>query len=245
MTDLAGLFAVARRFGDAARYYDGFGRAGGLLRDVVGLLPVRAAGEGYFEVMEFAAARPADFRPVVAVRQGVPAHWIDAPAPLPEGWADLAMEMGVEAPPADTARIAYPAGIACPVHGVPLPGHAARLRWWGMVAGLDVVDLIACDYAMRRPPRVFLGHADALGDATGDAADEADEAAPLPVVECVADALFGPPGCVLPLGDAGRRAAYLRRASALVAPSLDLGRKLKRLVEAPVAAPKLFVMEAA
>lgn len=123
-----------------------------------------------------------------------------------------------------------------------LPRDPMRARWWSMVAGEDVVDLLACDWAMVKPPRVLRGVALALGDPDGLLAEEE---APVHVARSVAEALTVP-GLVLPLGDEARRAAYLRGcAGGIVARDVAHGAILKKLCAVPVVAPpKLFVVAA-
>jgi len=236
--DLHRLFRVAQRGADAG----GWLRGHGLFRHLVGVLPVRAVGDRHFDVIEPAAARVSDLRPVIALRAGVPDAWVEAPPPLPDGWAECALEMGEGEPAMDAPRIAWPPALCDAVHGLPRADAADRLAWWSMVAGHDILDLMACDWAMAKPPRLLRGMADALGDALGEAADRATPAAPLRVAETVRDVVFGPPGLVLPIGDAAARAAYLRRAAAVVAPTLEAARRVNKLLEAPpVAGPALFV----
>lgn len=211
--DLDAIFATAQRYADRVGLLrDRAGPSFGLWRQVVGLLPVSPVGDDWFEVMDARAARPADFRTIVAVRHGAPAA-------------------------------GYPQWMLDAVHGLPIH-HAAEAAWWRMVAGEEIVDLLACDAAMRQPPRLLVGMAEALGDPFGEAAQQASAAEPLRVAETVADVVFGAAGRVLPLGNADRRAAYLRQASAVVVDSLDAGRRVKKLMEQPAASgPSLFVAQ--
>jgi hypothetical protein len=202
MMDPAALFGFARRLADAAGYH-----RVGVLRPVLGLLPMRAVGEAWWEPIEPKLARARDIRPVVAVRAGA-------------------------VPPGLVVRDA--------VHGV--AQDAARAAWWQMMAGEDIVDLLACDWGLSKPPRRLLGQALALGDPNGMRAEEGE---PVHIARGVAEALTVP-GLVLPLGDAGERAAYLRGcAGGIVARDLDHGAALKKAaVVPPVAAPQLFVVAA-
>jgi hypothetical protein len=236
--DLHRLFRLAQDLAHA----HGFTRRHGLWRDLIGVLPVRAVGDHNFDVVELRLARQSDLRPVIALRAGVPDAWIEAPPPLPDGWAECALEMGEGDPARDVTQIVYPEALCDPVHKTPRADAADRLAWWAMMAGHDIVDLATCDWALAKPPRLLRGMADALGDTLGAVADEATQAAPLRVAETVRDVLFGPPGMVLPIGNAVARAGYLRRAAAVVAPSLEAARRVNKLLEAPpVAGPALFV----
>lgn len=218
------LFRAAQRV-SAGTLREWLGRDWWRWRDVLAFAPVRAVGDGFFEVLPAAAARARDVRPVVAVRAGVPAAWIVADAQAVEG-----------------RRLAYPAELTGPVHDT--PRDAALCRHLCTLAGEEVVDLLALDFGLVKSPRLLCGMAEALGDADGEVADAADEDSPLPLAGAVRDVLFGRVGLVLPLGNAVARAAYLRRAGAVVAPSLDAARAVKKLLEVPMREPKLFVREA-
>ncbi|MBU8543982.1 MULTISPECIES: hypothetical protein [Roseomonadaceae] len=158
-------------------------------------------------------------RPIVAVRAGIPDRW---------------MVVGD-----DGFGIAYPAEFADPVSG--LPRDHEEIDLCCLLSGAEVVDLLACDFRLSRPPRALTGMASALGDPHGEVAMRATESAPLRVAASVADVLFGGRVAVLPLGDDAARAAYLRGAAAVTAPDLASARAMKKLLEVPVAMPKLFV----
>jgi len=116
-----------------------------------------------------------------------------------------------------------------------LPASPELAGWWAMVAGCEIVDLLACDWAMSAPPRSLTGMAHAVGDV--DALRAEFDTAPIGVARTLAEA-FRVPGLVLPLGGPARRGAYLRRcASGVVARNLDHARELKKLAALPVQMP--------
>ena len=131
----AALFAAGQRALSPELRRDIFGASGArLFRDIVGVLPGRAAGDGYWEPMPWRAALRKDLRMVVAVRAGD----VEDDA----AWACVDRD---------------------PIHALPSDGGARVRHMLSVLHGADILDLLAFSLAMDRAPRRLTGMAEALG----------------------------------------------------------------------------------
>lgn len=123
-----------------------------------------------------------------------------------------------------------------PVHGAALDVGFARAQ--SAVFGGHVVDLLAVDFSMLRPPRRLVGVAAALGfGCAGEYTDHDDQ--PVPIARDLRDWLHRlPDGLTLPLGPIAEQAETLRQfRSGIVGADLDHGLLLERLVRRSAPAP--------
>ena len=138
-------------------------------------------------------------------------------------------------PPADAAWM--------PAHPVTAIPTAETSRMESAIWGEHVLDLLAVDWSLKRPPRRLLGAASALGfGACGDDTAEGDE--PVLLAADLADWLERlPHGPSLPLGDDAERAATIRRfGGGVVCGDLDHGMAVERLLRRPLPTlPKILV----
>jgi hypothetical protein len=143
--DVRALFARAQRALAPDLRAAIFGSSGDrLFRDILGLLPGRTAGDGFWEPLPWRGALRKDIRIIVAVRIG-DAEGDDAFACV------------------ERDRI----------HGIPTArGHRTR-HMLSMLHGPEILDLLAFSMMMDRAPRRLTGMADALGvGADGEGPDE-------------------------------------------------------------------------
>ena len=218
MSELAPLFAQARRAVSPALATALFGRGAYLFREVLGVLPVRAHGD-LFEVLPAARARTRDFRPVFAVRAGDP--------------------------PAFAAG--YPASVTFNLHGCPTAEGWRSIFAWRALAGAEIVDLIACDWRLAKPPRRLVGAAPTLGfGAGGEDTMPGDE--PVRLCRSVGAwvACLFRHTAALPLGSPLEQQATLRSFGAgVVCEDLEHGEAVNRLLRRDLPAPPPVLVEAA
>jgi hypothetical protein len=182
---------------------------------VLGSWPARRVAEGWWEPLDPRAARERDECLILAVRGGALADLRPAPG------------------------IAYD-----PVHGHPLGDGWALERGWLALAGPDILDLLALDWELRRPPLRLTGMAYALGDASGVLVAEWPE--PVRLVRDAREWLaLARQGAVLPLGDDAQAQSYLRSLTGgIVVTDTEQGRAVKRLLERELPKPPpLFVAQ--
>lgn len=219
--DLGALFEAARHAAVAGRVGPAmFGQRAWLMRGVLGVLPVRAVGSDGWEPTEPRLARERALRPIIAVRAG-----------LPEAWGDAIPDC-VERHPA----------------GMPTPRGRTMIESWSALRGAEIIDLLACDWALAKPPRRLVGAAATLGFGADGQEDTWEGDVPVQLCRSIGEwvgTLFRARASVL-LGNAGeQQATVLRFAGGVVCQDLAHGETVERLMRRQLPAPPRILVQAA
>ena len=213
------LFVAAKRALPKGWLHHRFGRGAWLYENLFGVWTAQPDGEGFWSPRPAKASSEKHLVLVIAVRTGDP--WI-SDFGLP-AWIDVD-----------------------PVHRTPTAEGMSRLRGSRALFGPDIVDLLACDLTLTKPPRRMTGMARALGYGAAGEYTTTDDG-PVPIVRTVLEWLaHSTDGACLPLGSSVERAELLRGfGGGVTAMDLAHGETLQRLMKRePIQNPEIFLTQA-